>query len=333
MAKPGPAFESPEPLTKRIGIAAGLAGVMLLVVVEYAPWSATVFPADRYAPPRRTDLLIASSEPAKVVFQAPSAAMLRDAFSRIGYDIDRVRGGEVDVPRLSLSGMPQGLEKIRDPAARKKFFLAVMLPLILEANQTIAGKRDRLAWLAFRLKTGKPLSAASRAWLARLAVEYRTKPDRIAELRKRVDIIPVSVALAQAATESGWGGSRFTLEGNALFGQWTTAGGRGLVPSDREEGMTHKVRAFNRPIDSVISYMRNLNTHRAYRKFRALRRQLRAAGQPLDGDRLAGELKSYSQRGSEYVEDLRKLMRANRLAPLDPALLNDSVPGGGIKPS
>lgn len=331
MAKPGPASESGKPLTLWIGVAAGLAGVMLLLEIERAPWSATVFPADRYTPPSRTDFLIASNEPAKTFFQAPSAVTLRDAFSRTGYDLDRVRGGEADVPRLSLSGMPTGLEKIRDPAERKKFFLAMVLPMILEANRNIAGKRDRLVWHAFRLKTGKPLSAASRAWLSRLAREYRTKPDRIEELLRRVDIIPVSLALAQAATESGWGGSRFTLEGNALFGQWTTAGGRGLVPSDRDEGMTHKVRAFNRPIDSVHAYMRNLNTHRAYRKFRTLRQKLRAAGRPLDGDKLVGEIKSYSQRGSEYIEDLRVLMRANRLAPFDPVSLDDNVPGG--KPS
>jgi len=137
----------------------------------------------------------------------------------------------------------------------------------------------------------------------------------------------VSLAMAQAAIESGWGTSRFAIHGNAIFGQWTTAGGRGLVPTGREEGKTHKVRAFDRLSDSVNAYILNLNTHRAYRGLRELRQEARKDGKRPNGLVLAAGLEPYSERGEEYVELLRSLIRVNRLTPLDDAVLSDKVIG------
>ena len=311
----------------RPGIAAGIVGAALLVLVEVFPRPATIPPSIRFAPPIRLDYVALSAEPTVAFAFAPTVESLRDAFSRTGYTLDRVRGGQSSVPRLRLTGVPRGLPDIRDPSERKTFFLTLALPLILEANQRILGKRERLQQITFRLMEGQPISVEMRDWLGRLADEYGAEPDRIDVLLSRVDAVPVSLALAQAANESGWGTSRFSLEGNAFFGQWTTAGGRGMVPRERPEGMTYKVRAFDRLIDSVHAYMLNLNTHRSYRKFRAMRQDLREAGEPLDGMMLAGALKSYSELGDEYVAMLRGIIRVNDLEAFDSARLGGTVVG------
>ena len=145
----------------------------------------------------------------------------------------------------------------------------------------------------------------------------------IDELLRRVDVIPVSLAIAQAAEESGWGTSRFAQTGNALFGQWTVASDIGIVPEDREDGMTHKIKAFDNLAQSVAAYMRNLNTHRAYREFRQKRQGQRQWGEALDGHALASTLLRYSQRGDKYVKSIRTIMNANGLRELDGAHLAD----------
>ena len=155
-----------------------------------------------------------------------------------------------------------------------------------------------------------------------MAERYKVKRGSVNELIKRVDIIPVSLALAQAAEESGWGTSRFTREGNAMFGQWTTAKGEGLVPLDRDENKTHKVRAFKSLFHSARAYALNLNTHRAYQSLRSMRLRLRKKGAPISGHILAESLLSYSERGEDYVKALRALMTINKLKYFDEAVLN-----------
>jgi Bax protein len=142
-----------------------------------------------------------------------------------------------------------------------------------------------------------------------------------------VDVVPVSLALAQAAIESGWGTSRFARQGNAIFGQWTSQDGKGLVPSARPEGKTHKVRSFDRLSESVEAYLLNLNTHRAYRDFRTLRQQSRNSGERPKGEVLATGLEAYSEKGEEYVDLLRDMIRVNRLAAFDDAILSDKILG------
>jgi len=137
-----------------------------------------------------------------------------------------------------------------------------------------------------------------------------------------VDEVPASLALGQAAVESGWGTSRFVREGNALFGQWTFDPGQGMTPRDRTAHKRHMVRRFNALMDSVRAYMRNLNTHQAYREFRAARRTMRADGSFLRGRLLAAELSRYSERGRAYVADLRSIIRENGLSRLDAVRLD-----------
>ena len=132
-------------------------------------------------------------------------------------------------------------------------------------------------------------------------------------LLRRIDTIPAELALAQAANESAWGTSRFSQLANNLFGEWTFIPGTGIVPEDRPEGEIYEVRRFDTVYESIRSYLRNLNTHFAYRELRQLRAEARAENKPIDGFKLAEGLFRYSVRGEEYVRDLQSLIRTNRL--------------------
>lgn len=304
---------------------AGLAGVLLLVATELSGGPAHTEPVPRYAPPgyNESGLIAAPQDIAIVV--APTAAALEAAFARSDYDLLEIRRGAGTVPHLRLPVLPRDLPEMSDAGKRKELFLSLALPLILEANVRVAVERKRLLYVIEQLAAGEELPAEELDWLTRLADRYGTDPGKFDLLIRRVDTIPVSLALAQAAAESGWGTSRFAQRGNALFGQWTTEGGRGLVPHGRPQGQTHKVRSFERLIDSVSAYLRNLNTHRAYRDFRASRAEARSAGEPLDGMALAGELESYAETGEEYVELLRGMIRRDSLTDFDAATLGDHV--------
>ncbi len=135
-------------------------------------------------------------------------------------------------------------------------------------------------------------------------------------LLKRVDIIPPGLALAQAASESAYGTSRFSRLANNLFGEWTFAPGTGIVPKDRPEGKTYEIRRFKSIFASVNAYFKNLNTHRAYKNLREKRAFLRSEGLPLKSTTLADGLIHYSIRGEEYVKSIKKIIRQNRLSRL-----------------
>lgn len=143
------------------------------------------------------------------------------------------------------------------------------------------------------------------------------------ELLARLDIVPVSLALAQAAEESGWGTSRFAAEGNALFGQWAW-GENAIRPQNQREGLgDYGIAAFETPLESVRAYMHNLNTHPAYAELRARRAEMRRDDETLSGWELANTLTRYSERGQDYVDTLHTIMRVNRLADTDSAYLGD----------
>ncbi len=258
------------------------------------------------------------SEPATGTL--PTAA-LAEEFAAMGYTLDTVRRGDAPVPRVFLAKLPNDLDAVPEVSLRKSVFFKTMLPLVLKENERILADRHRLIRLKAQSALGFSLPAADRLWLAVLADRYRMKTDDMDELLRRVDVIPVSLAIAQAAEESGWGTSRFAQTGNALFGQWTVETDTGIVPKDREEGMTHKIKAFDNLAQSVSAYMRNLNSHRAYRELRSKRAGLRAEAAPLDGAFLAGALLRYSERGEKYVRSIRTIMDANDLRDLDDARL------------
>ena len=253
-----------------------------------------------------------------------SVAKVKDAFTSAGYELDAVRRGQVAVPRLQLASLPYDISQIRRAQDRKAVFLRYMLPYVLQANQRVRQQRTRMLSLQPTVEKGQALVAEEAMWFKSLCNEYRVKPCDFAALSLRVDTVPVSLALAQAAIESGWGRSRFAQEGNAPFGQWTTKNHAGMVPKERKVGMTHKVRSFENLSKSVESYLRNLNTHRAYKGFRDLRAYFRRDKTPIDSHAIAGTLIKYSEKGKVYVDLLRHIIEKNDLRALDGAQLGDA---------
>ena len=251
-----------------------------------------------------------------------TAEALDATFERLGYDLDRIRLGQQPVPRLFLASLPRDLSALIDIEQRKSLFFRTVLPLILSINERILRERKRLWTLHAEMRLGQTPSATDRLWLAVMADRYGVARDDLDGLLARVDVIPPSLALAQAAEESGWGTSRFAREGNAIFGQWTFDSS-GFVPTRREDGKTHRVKAFGHLADSVAAYARNLNTHRAYRKFRKLRAALRRQGAAVDGMKLAKGLHLYSERGAKYVKTIRTIILANDIRRLDDARLGN----------
>ncbi|MAF96103.1 MAG: hypothetical protein CMM60_10165 [Rhodospirillaceae bacterium] len=251
---------------------------------------------------------------------------LSETFNQLGYDLDLVRSGKANVPRLFLASLPGDLKDIRETRVRKTLFFKTVLPLILQINEEILRDRRRLWRLHFQRGLGLKFGPADRLWLMVMAERYNLKNATIDNLLKRVDIVPPSLALAQAAEESGWGTSRFVREGNAVFGQWTFSDTGNLLPARRDEDKTHKIRAFPSLLESVRAYARNLNTHPAYRQMRRIRDGFRIKGAPLEGLLMVGDLKNYSVRGEKYVETIKTLIEANNLQRFDDARLGDEGP-------
>jgi Bax protein len=246
---------------------------------------------------------------------------------RLDYRLEAVRRGEREVPRLFLASLPRDLAGLRAGAERKSAFLKVALPLVLKTNEALLERRARIIRLQQRRVHGSALSRGDRRWLDRMVKRYRLKHLDFEALLRRVDIVPPSLALAQAIEESGWGTSRFAREGNALFGQWTFKGEKGMRPLERRDDARHSVRSFDELSEAVHAYAHNLNTHPAYRRFRARRAELRRRDAPLDGFDLAGTLAGYSERRGAYVEALRGLIRHNGLGQFDAARLSGSADG------
>lgn len=199
--------------------------------------------------------------------------------------------------------------------ARKAEFFAYIRPLVEAENAEVLSDRERLLEIAGSASPG----LLDRLWLDGLAAEYGVDADELDRealldaLLRRVDVVPESLALAQAAKESGWGTSRFARDGNNLFGEWCFEPGCGIVPKSRAEGRSHEVQAFDSPEKSVASYLKNINTHPGYREFRQERARLRDAGRPLSGVELADQLTRYSERREDYVNELVRLIRYNGL--------------------
>ena len=257
--------------------------------------------------------------------RASSAKALHKTFKRMGYQLDKVKSNNQPVPRVFLTSLPNDLSKVQGNEQRKAIFFKALLPLVLQVNEEILDDRRQLWKLRYKTALGEKLDAADRLWLRVMTERYRVKAGDIDALFSRVDIVPTSLALAQAAEESGWGASRFAREGNAMFGQWARATSKGLVPLRRDKDKSHKIQSFDTLIDSVRAYALNLNSHRAYKSFRKTRQITRRSGGAIDGRILAGKLHKYSERGFDYVTSLRNLIDRNELVLLDGARLDISV--------
>ena len=183
-------------------------------------------------------------------------------------------------------------------------------------EEKIIDDRKRL----FKILSKNFNSPGEKVWFNRRFKEYKIKDKDLAELKMRMDIIPVSIALAQAANETGWGTSRFALEGNALFGQWTWSK-KGITPKNQDSDQNHKILQFQILKASVRAYKNNLNTHNAYKEFREVRAKLRQSVTKVTGLALIKYLKNYSEIGTKYTEIIEGIMVQNSLTDFDKANL------------
>ena len=240
-----------------------------------------------------------------------SASTIEQLFKDTNYSLSEVRRTKKVKP-IRLSLLPNEMKSIESSAKRKSLFIKIILPLVLEENNRIIIDRKKLFSILNKNKNSKD----EIKWLNQKFKQYGVLNKDLATLKVRMDIIPVSLAIAQAAKETGWGTSRFAIEGNALFGQWTWSG-EGIKPAGADTNATYKVMKFNVLKASVRAYQRNLNTHSSYKKFRFVRAQLRDDNKKLDSLKLAEYLDNYAQTGAEYIKVLKQIIQQNQLKDFD----------------
>ena len=239
-------------------------------------------------------------------------------FEDLKYDLKGIRSGALVKP-IYLSKLPKDLRKLKSTQKKKDTFIKIVMPLILDENNKILENRKKL----FKILGKQNNSRGEKVWLKRRFEDYGIKNEDVTELKMRMDIIPVSIAIAQAAKESGWGTSRFALEGNAMFGQWTW-GKKGISPLKREKNQDHKILKFPILRSSVQAYKNNLNTHNGYKEFREKRAELRRKNKKISGVVLVQYLYNYAATGSEYTKILKKIIEQNQLTDFDSAVLMHS---------
>ena len=253
-----------------------------------------------------------------------NAETTANLFEDLGYDLKSVRAGKKVKP-IYLTKLPKDLKTLGDTKKKRELFIKILLPLILDENQKIARDREKL----FKILGKNFNTIGERVWLKRRFKEYKIEDKDLAKLKMRMDIIPVSIAIAQAANESGWGTSRFALEGNALFGQWTWSK-KGITPKNKDPNQSHKILQFQILKASVRAYKNNLNTHRAYQEFREVRAQLRQEGKQIIGLDLTKYLKNYASIGEKYVAILEDIIEKNSLTDFDKAKMLSTKSNKGI---
>ena len=259
------------------------------------------------------DILTFDEQPSDVILL--SAATIEELFKSTNYNLKDVRKNKLVKP-ISLDLLPKEIVKIENTKKRKNLFIQIILPLVIDENNSIKLDRMKLFSILNKNKNTK----AEQEWLNIKFKQYGVVNKDLSTLKVRMDEVPVSMAIAQAAKETGWGTSRFAQEGNALFGQWTWSGD-GIKPADAEDDSTHKVMRFKILKASVKAYQRNLNTHSSYKDFRGARAELRDEGKSLDSIILTEYLDKYAETGKEYVKILQQIIRQNSLTDFDDAKL------------
>ena len=236
-------------------------------------------------------------------------------FKEVKYNLKEVRDTKLVKP-IDIGLLPKEINKIESTKKRKEMFIKIVLPLIVKENNKIRIDRKRL----FAILSKNSNTDIEKKWLEKKYKQYGVRQNDLLTLKIRMDEIPVSLAIAQAAKETGWGTSRFALKGNALFGQWTWSG-EGLKPKKAKKGEEHKVMKFYSLQLSVRAYLRNLNTHSSYKNLRKTRTDLRNKEKPLDSLILSKHLDKYAETGSKYIEVLQKIIEQNNLKDFDEARL------------
>ena len=259
------------------------------------------------------DILSLDEQPSDAILL--SAATIEELFKSTNYNLKDVRKNKLVKP-ISLDLLPKEIVKIENAKKRKNLFIQIILPLVIDENNSIKLDRMKLFGILNKSKNTK----TEQHWLNMKFKQYGVVNKDLSTLKVRMDEVPVSMAIAQAAKETGWGTSRFAQEGNALFGQWTWSG-EGIKPADAEDDSTHKVMRFKVLQASVKAYQRNLNTHSSYKDFRSARAELRDKGKKLDSMILTEYLDKYAETGKEYVKILQQIIRQNELTDFDDAKL------------
>ena len=240
-----------------------------------------------------------------------SAETINQLFKDTKYNLETVRKKKIVKP-INLSLLPSEIRNIESTKKKKNLFIKIVLPLILEENKRIAVDRKKL----FKILNKNMNSDAEKKWLNTKFKQYGVLNRDLSTLKVRLDIVPVSLSIAQAAKESGWGTSRFAIEGNALFGQWTWSG-EGIKPAGVDSEEKHKVMKFKVLKASVRAYQRNLNTHGSYKKFRSERAKMRDNDEELDSLILADYLDKYAATGKEYTKIIKQIIKQNSLKDFD----------------
>ena len=244
-----------------------------------------------------------------------SAATIEELFKSTNYNLADVRKNKLVKP-ISLTLLPKEIKQIENTKKRKDLFIQIILPLVIKENNYIKSDRKKL----FSILNKSKNTRGERNWLNAKFKQYGVVNKDLSTLKIRMDEVPVSMAIAQAAKETGWGTSRFAQQGNALFGQWTWSGD-GIKPAGADNDSTHKVMKFKVLQASVKAYQRNLNTHTTYKDFRSTRAQMRDDNQKLDSMILSEHLDKYAETGKEYVKILQQIIRQNNLEDFDDAKL------------
>ena len=247
-----------------------------------------------------------------------SAQEIEKLFRETDYNLINVRKTKLVQP-FPIAHLPEEMKVIQGTKKKKNLFIKIILPLILEENNKVKLNRKKL----FAILNKSNNSAAEKRWLNLKFKQYGVLNKDLLTLKIRMDVVPVSLAIAQAAKETGWGKSRFALEGNALFGQWTWSG-KGIKPASADAGTTHKIMKFKVLKTSVKAYLRNLNTHSSYKKFRLVRAVLRDNEKSLDSLILANYLDKYAETGEKYIIILKKIIKQNNLKDFDDVKLMPS---------
>lgn len=256
----------------------------------------------------------------KSVDYISQADEMLEIFKKYEFSVDSFLNDE-SANLIIFSSLPDDFMEIKSVNERKKLFINTLLPIIYSENLKILEDRKKiLDW--WNESQGENFSRDFwPSWLFELSEKYETSDSNLGNLLMKVDVIPISMALAQAAIESGWGTSRYLREGNAIYGQYTFEKDKGIRPERRESNEKFFIKKFRNLSESTRSYFKNINTHRAYDDFREERKKLRMNGVKLSGVKLVKFLTSYSERRDEYVKDVENIIQSNNFMKFDNSYL------------
>ena len=264
---------------------------------------------------KNTKIFETNSSDVTVDYISESSEMI-EIFNKYQFSVDNLLNNQ-SANLVIFSSLPTDFMDIQPIIERKRLFINTLIPIIYSENLQILNDRKKiLDW--WRESDGENFSRDFwPQWLFELSEKYGSSDSNLGNLLMRVDIIPISLALAQSAIESGWGTSRYSREGNAVFGQYTFDESKGLKPKDRNENDEFFIKKFPNLSESVRSYLKNINTHLAYADFREERKKLRMSGENLSGYKLVNFLKDYSERRESYVKDVKEIISSNNFQKYD----------------